>query len=44
MKLWINADAIGGHIDQFYYMYLNLENSVQAMVLPQLDAAEEQQI
>ena len=43
MKLWIDGHAIGGDIDQFYYVYLNLDNSVQAMVLPQLDAAEEQQ-
>lgn len=40
-KLRSDAAAIGGDIDQFYYVYLNLENSVQSMVLPQLDNAEE---
>ena len=43
-KLRIDASAIGGDIDQFYYVYLNLESSVQSMVLPQLDAAEERQV
>ena len=43
-KLRVDAEAIGGNIDQFYYVYLNLENSVQAMVLPQLDDAEERQV
>lgn len=34
-KLRVDADAIGDQIAQFYYVYLNLESSVQAMVLPQ---------
>lgn len=39
-KLRVDADAIGDSIAQFYYVYLNLESSVQAMVLPQLNEAE----
>ena len=41
-KLRSDAAAIGDDIDQFYYVYLNLENSVQSMMLPQLGNAEEQ--
>src|SRR5438067_5883250 len=39
-KLRVDANAIGDSIAQFYYVYLNLESSVQAMVLPQLIEAE----
>jgi hypothetical protein len=35
-KLRVDGEAIGDAIAQFYYVYLNLEASVQAMVLPQL--------
>jgi hypothetical protein len=39
-KLRVDSIAIGNSIAQFYYMYLNLESHVQAMVLPQLSQAE----
>jgi hypothetical protein len=40
-KLRIDGAAIGDASAQFYYVYLNLDSSVQAMVLPQLNYAEE---
>ncbi|EEH41652.1 hypothetical protein PAAG_03215 [Paracoccidioides lutzii Pb01] len=40
-KLRVDQAAIGDSIAQFYYVYLNLDSSVQAMVLPQLAQAEE---
>jgi hypothetical protein len=40
-KLRINGPAIGDSIAQFYYVYLNLESSVQLMVLPQLSYIEQ---
>lgn len=40
-KLRVDHAAIGDSIAQFYYVYLNLDSSVQAMVLPQLAQAEE---
>jgi hypothetical protein len=40
-KLLVDGPAIGNEIAQFYYVYLNLETNVQAMVLPQLAAAKE---
>lgn len=39
-KLAVDGDAIGNSTAQFYYVYLNLESSVQAIVLPQLAHAE----
>ena len=39
-KLRVDANAIGDQIAQFYYVYLNLESHVQAMVLPQLNQSE----
>jgi hypothetical protein len=42
-KLRIDGPAIGDSIAQFYYVYLNLESSVQSMVLPQLSYAEHAQ-
>ncbi len=33
-KLQVDGDAIGDATAQFYYVYLNLESPVQAMVLP----------
>jgi hypothetical protein len=42
-KLRIDSEAIGDSIAQFYYVYLNLDSQVQAMVLPQLSQAEESQ-
>jgi Retrotransposon gag protein len=39
-KLRIDGTAIGDATAQFYYVYLNLDSSVQAMVLPQLSHAE----
>jgi len=39
-KLRIDGDAIGDATAQFYYVYLNLDSQVQAMVLPQLAQAE----
>lgn len=40
-KLRIDGAAIGDASAQFYYVYLNLDSSVQAMVLPQLNYAED---
>jgi hypothetical protein len=40
-KLHIDSLALGDPIAQFYYVYLNLDSSVQAMVLPQLSQTEE---
>jgi hypothetical protein len=40
-KLRVDGAAIGDSIAQFYYVFLNLESHVQAMVLPQLAQAEE---
>lgn len=40
-KLRIDAPAIGDAVAQFYYVYLNLESKVQALVLPQLSYAED---
>jgi hypothetical protein len=42
-KLRIDGPAIGDAVAQFYYVYLNLESTVQAMVLPQLAHAEDEQ-
>ena len=42
-KLRIDGDAISDTTAQFYYVYLNLDSHVQAMVLPQLGHAEEAQ-
>jgi len=42
-KLRVDAQAIGDATAQFYYVYLNLESHVQAMVLPQLSQAEDNQ-
>ena len=42
-KLRVDGDAIGDSTAQFYYVYLNLETHVQAMVLPQLSQAEDDQ-
>jgi Retrotransposon gag protein len=42
-KLRIDSEAIGDSVAQFYYVYLNLDSQVQAMVLPQLSQAEESQ-
>jgi hypothetical protein len=39
-KLRVDSEAIGDPIAQFYYVYLALDPSVQAMVLPQLADAE----
>lgn len=39
-KLRVDGDAIGDDVAQFYYVYLNLDSRVQAMVLPQLAQAE----
>ena len=39
-KLRVDGEAIGDSIAQFYYVYLNLESHIQAMVLPQLSQAE----
>jgi cell division septum initiation protein DivIVA len=33
-KLQVDGEAIGNAIAQFYYVYLNLDSHVQAMVLP----------
>ncbi|KAJ5121186.1 uncharacterized protein N7515_009147 [Penicillium bovifimosum] len=38
-KLVIDGPAIGDETAQFYYVYLNLSASIQAMVLPQLATA-----
>jgi hypothetical protein len=40
-KLRVDGIAIGDHIAQFYYVFLNLDSHVQVMVLPQLAQAEE---
>jgi len=40
-KLRVDGTAIGDAVAQFYYVYLNLDSHVQAMVLPQLGQAEE---
>ena len=40
-KLRVDGEAIGDAIAQFYYIYLNLDSSVQSMVLPQLSRVEE---
>ena len=40
-KLQVDSQAIGDAIAQFYYIYLNLDSNVQAMVLPQLSQADE---
>jgi len=40
-KLLVNGDAISNAIAQFYYVYLNLNSHVQAIVLPQLSQAHE---
>ena len=40
-KLAVDGEAIGSDVAQFYYVYLNLEGAVQAMVLPQLAQAKE---
>jgi hypothetical protein len=42
-KLRVDGPAIGDTVAQFYYVYLNIESHVQAMVLPQLGQAEESQ-
>jgi hypothetical protein len=39
-KLRVDGAAIRDATAQFYYVYLNLESSVQSMVLPQLSQAE----
>lgn len=43
-KLRVDGEAIGDAVSQFYYVYLNLDSHVQAMVLPQLNRAEELKI
>jgi hypothetical protein len=40
-KLQVDGIAISDATAQFYYVYLNLESHVQAMVLPQLSQADE---
>ena len=40
-KLRIDGDAIGGHEAQFFYVYSRLDGKVQALVMPQLQVAEE---
>lgn len=42
-KLRVDGNAIGDSVAQFYYVYLNLEPSVQSTVLPQLAVAEASQ-
>jgi len=39
-KLLVDGEAIGDAIAQFFYVYLNLDLCVQAMVLPQLPQAD----
>ena len=39
-KLLVDGEAIGSAIAQFYYVYLNLEPTVQSTVLPQLATAK----
>jgi hypothetical protein len=41
-KLRVDGEAIGDATAQFYYVYLNLDSHVQAMVLPQLSQAEDE--
>lgn len=43
-KLRVDNAAIGDSVAQFYYVFLNLDSHVQAMVLPQLGQAEESDI
>ena len=43
-KLRVDNAAIGDSIAQFYYVFLNLDSHVQAIVLPQLQQAEESDI
>lgn len=43
-KLLVDGEAIGNDVAQFYYVYLNLESTVQAMVLPQLAQASDSNI
>ncbi|KIM93419.1 hypothetical protein OIDMADRAFT_61569 [Oidiodendron maius Zn] len=43
-KLHVDGMAIGNTIAQFYYMFLNLESHIQAIVLPQLAQAEESEL
>ena len=43
-KLRVDGEAIGDAVAQFYYVYLNLDSSVQSMVLPQLSQAEIDQL
>ena len=40
-KLKVDGAAIGDDTAQFYYVYLNLDSHVQAMVLPQLTQSDE---
>jgi hypothetical protein len=40
-KLRVDSTVIGDATAQFYYVYLNLDSYVQAMVLPQLSQADE---
>jgi hypothetical protein len=40
-KLQVNGQVIGNTIIQFYYIYLNLDFNIQAMVLPQLSQTDE---
>ncbi|KAF7906923.1 hypothetical protein EAE99_002322 [Botrytis elliptica] len=40
-KLQVDGAAIGDSTAQFYYVYLNLESHVQAMVLPQLSSLDQ---
>jgi hypothetical protein len=40
-KIRVDGSAIGDAIAQFYYVFLNPESYVQAMVLPQLSQAED---
>jgi len=39
-KLRTNTTALGDDITYFYYIYLNLNSSVQIMILPQLATAK----
>jgi hypothetical protein len=40
-KLRVDGPSVSDSIAQFYYMFLNLESYVQAIVLPQLSQAED---
>lgn len=42
-KLRIDGEAIGGPEAQFFYLYGRLDGKVQALVMPQLQVAEDQQ-